>query len=104
MTDNIENNNYMLDERLKLLPVNVFNQIRDDFLSLPKTTRQRWYQVRKGKIYDIRAREALVITERIGCTLSELLNPSIDLQSIYLERVQKQEQDDFAASIGLQEY
>lgn len=93
--------NYQLAQRLNLLPRTVYKNIREDFNHLPKSSAQRWRTLINDLAADIRAREAQVIINHVGCSLEELMNPGVNLQAIYLERKQKPAMDEVAARYKL---
>jgi hypothetical protein len=104
MLVNNEKMNYRLGPRINQLPRIIYKTIKMEFNQLPKANERRWQTITKDEATDLRAREAIIFIKHIGCNLEELMNPAINLQAIYLERVQKPEKDHKAARYGLADF
>ena len=94
--------NYLLGRRLDKLPRGLYREMRARVIEdIPYGHGERWRRILKGTTTDLRAQEAAIMCEMIGCTIHELLDPKANLLRIYLENVEKKAEKDLASKLGL---
>lgn len=93
--------NYLLKSRLSMLPKKVYKEIYDQFMTLPYGSAMRWKTIMEDTARDLRVQEAAIMIEHIGCTLSNLIDPDIDLLMIWQEEKYLKKEKELGKEFGI---
>lgn len=71
-----------LFERLGALPKNFFDELKDEYCNRRHVS--TWGRISRGKMH-FNLDDLVWLSEKIGCTINDLLNPTLDLFQKYQE-------------------